>query len=194
MGIFDHITQLLGKDGSTKASITSRGTKGAVAVELVDASGNQVSSFGDATAANQALQLAREIAIANSTDSIDNKLSSGVAASGESSVVYSNGAAKTPLFAKIDAAGNGDNTIVPAAGGKIRVLALFMVATAAVNVRFESGASGTALTGQMNLTTNSGFVLPYNPVGWFETDSSALLNLELSGAVSVDGSLTYIIV
>jgi hypothetical protein len=44
----------------------------------------------------------------------------------------------------------------------------------------------------MNLTTNSGFVLPFNPVGWFETAANTLLNLELSGAVSVDGSLVYI--
>lgn len=99
----------------------------------------------------------------------------------------------TPKFAIIDAATSGDNTLVAAvASNKIRVLALFMVASAAVTARFESGAGGTALTGQMQLAANGGFVLPFNPVGWFETGTNTLLNLELSGATSVDGNLVYI--
>jgi hypothetical protein len=101
--------------------------------------------------------------------------------------------ALTPKFAIIDAATSGDNTLVAAVTSKkIRVLAAFMVSAGTVNARFESGAGGTALTGQMNLVANSGFVLPFNPVGWFETAVTTLLNLELSGAVSVDGSLVYV--
>lgn len=101
--------------------------------------------------------------------------------------------ALTPKFAVIDAASSGDNTILVAvASKKIRVLSLFVVAAGAVVVRFESGAGGTALTGQMNLAANGGFVLPFNPLGWFETASNTLLNMELGGAVSVDGSLCYV--
>lgn len=101
--------------------------------------------------------------------------------------------ALTPKFAVIDAATSGDNTLVASvAGKKIRVLALFLVAAGTVTTRFESGAGGTALTGQMNLVANSGFSLPFNPVGWFETAATTLLNLELSAAVSVDGCLTYV--
>lgn len=111
----------------------------------------------------------------------------------ESSEMRAGGSAVTPKFAVIDAATSGDNTLVAAvASKKIRVLALFAVATGAVNVRFESGAGGTALTGQMNLVANTGFVLPFNPAGWFETAVNTLLNMELSAAVSVDGSLVYI--
>jgi len=97
-------------------------------------------------------------------------------------------------FAAIDAASSGDNTIQAAAGAgiKIRVLSAFLVAAGTVNVRFESGAGGTALTGQMNLVANSGFTLPYNPAGWFETADNTLLNLELSAAVSVDGCVSYV--
>lgn len=97
-------------------------------------------------------------------------------------------------FAIIDAALSGDNTIVAAAGAgiKIRVLAVFMIATGTVTVRFESGAAGTALTGQMDLVANTGFTLPFCPVGWFETADNALLNLELSAAVSVDGAVVYV--
>lgn len=103
-------------------------------------------------------------------------------------------ATSVPKRAVIDAATSGDNTLVAAAGAgiKIRVTSLFLVAAGTVNARFESGASGTALTGQMNLVANSGFTLPFNPDGWFETADNTLLNLELSAAISVDGALTYI--
>lgn len=99
----------------------------------------------------------------------------------------------TVQYAKIDAATSGDNTLVAAVTGKkIRVLSLFLVSAGTVDTRFESGASGTALTGQMSLVANTGYVLPYNPMGWFESAASALLNLELSAAISVDGCLTYV--
>jgi len=94
--------------------------------------------------------------------------------------------------AVIDVAGSGDNTLVAAISNtRIRVLAAFLVTAGAITVRFESGAGGTALTGQMNIAANGGFVLPFNPAGWFETNAGQLLNLELSGAVSVDGCLVY---
>lgn len=99
----------------------------------------------------------------------------------------------TIKYSIIDAALSGDNTIVAAVTGKkIRVLSCWVVAAAAVTVRFESGAGGTALTGQANAGANGGFVLPFNEGGWFETASGSLLNLELGGAVSVDGSLSYV--
>lgn len=96
--------------------------------------------------------------------------------------------------AVIDHANSGDNTVVAAvAGKKIRVLSLFFVVAGAVNVRWESGAGGTGLTGQMEFAAKGdGMALNHNPLGWFETAAGALLNLELSGAVSVDGALQYI--
>ena len=116
-----------------------------------------------------------------------------VQAVAESSSMQAGGASVTPKFAVIDAATSGNNTLVAAVSAKkIRVLSLFLVAAGTVNVRLESGANGTALTGQMSLVAATGFVLPYNPAGWFETASNTLLNLELSGAVSVDGALSYI--
>lgn len=92
----------------------------------------------------------------------------------------------------IDHASSGDNTIVAAVANRaIVVQAVMLVTAGAVNVRFESGASGTALTGQMNLAANGGFVLPFCEEGWFECATNTLLNLELSGATSVDGVLIY---
>jgi len=111
----------------------------------------------------------------------------------ESSAMRIDGVTVTPKFAIIDHATSGDNTLVAAVNPKkIRVLAAFFNVAADVTARFESGAGGTALTGQMQIKAGSGFVLPYSPVGWFETASNTLLNLELSGAVSADGALVYI--
>lgn len=94
--------------------------------------------------------------------------------------------------AAIDAATSGNNTIVAAvAGKKIRVLAVTLVGAGSVTARFESDADGTALTGQMTLAASTVVELGYNPAGWFETVSGELLNLELSGAVSVDGCIVY---
>lgn len=116
-----------------------------------------------------------------------------VQSSAESNQMTAGGTVVVPKFAVIDAATSGDNTLVAAVTAKkVRVLALFLVAAGTVNVRFESGAGGTALTGQMNLIANTGFALPYNPAGWFETASNTLLNMELSAAISCDGCLTYI--
>lgn len=119
-----------------------------------------------------------------------------VIAHGETSTIYQNGTARTPAFLVIDAATSGNNTLLAAqgAGNKIRVHQLMLVSAGTVNVRFESGADGTALSGQMNLVANTGFVLPYSPIGWFETAANTLLNLELSAAVSVDGVCAYTVV
>lgn len=97
------------------------------------------------------------------------------------------------LFAKVDAASSGDNTIVAAvAGKKIRVLcgSLTMTGTA-VTIRFESAAGGTALTGQMTPAQGQTIPITYCPMGNFETVAGELLNLELGGAQSVDGWLVY---
>lgn len=96
-------------------------------------------------------------------------------------------------YAAISAAASGDNTLVAAiAGKKIRVLSAVLVASGGANtVRFESGAGGTALTGQMDLAADGQLVLPLNGFGWFETGVAALLNLELSAATPVAGALVY---
>jgi hypothetical protein len=96
-------------------------------------------------------------------------------------------------YAVINVASSGDNTVVAAvAGKKIRVLSLYYMAAGTVTVRFESGASGTALTGVVEHTAQTGAVLPFNEDGWFETAAGVLLNIELSGNISIDGSLSYI--
>jgi len=95
--------------------------------------------------------------------------------------------------AVIDNATSGDNTLVAAVPGKkIVVLSLTLISAGTMTVRFESGASGTALTGQMSVLAATGFHWGFNPIGHIETAAGQLLNLELSAATSADGCLSYI--
>lgn len=104
--------------------------------------------------------------------------------------------ALTPVFVAVAAASNGDNTLVAAdATRKIRVLAGHLTMTGtAVTIRFESGAGGTALTGQMTPLQGTSIDLPFCPLGHFETAVNTLLNLELGGAQAVAGWLVYVLV
>lgn len=104
------------------------------------------------------------------------------------------GVALTPKFAKISAAGSGNNTLVAAVTSKkIRVLAYNLIGAGAVNAKFQSDASGTDLTGLKTIAAaGGGLCAPFSPVGWFETATGVLLNLNLSGAVLVAGELVYV--
>jgi len=120
-----------------------------------------------------------------------------VIASQETSTLYNGSTALTPKFAAIAAATSGDNTLVAAVTSKkIRVLSICLVAGAAGNIYFTSNAAGTVIfggsTNKINLAINGGFVLPYSPVGWFETSSGHLLNMNASSTGPFSGGLTYI--
>lgn len=108
---------------------------------------------------------------------------------------YSSGGSQTslPKFATISASSNGDNTLIAAVTGKkIRVLSYVLVSNGTVNAKFQSGASGTDLTGLLYEVANSGVSAGYNPVGHFETAVSTLLNLNLSAGTAVGGHITYV--
>lgn len=112
----------------------------------------------------------------------------------ETGSIYNGTSALTPKFAAIAASISGNNTLVLAvASKKIRVLAYNLIGSAAVNAKFQSGAGGTDLTGLKYIAAaGGGICAPFNPVGWFETASNTLLNLNLSGAVAVGGELVYV--
>jgi hypothetical protein len=101
--------------------------------------------------------------------------------------------AVTPQFIKIAASASGNNTIVAAGTGKIRVLAYNFMGAGAVNAKFQSGAGGTDLTGLKYIAAaGGGICAPFNPAGWFETASATLLNLNLSAAVAVGGEIVFV--
>jgi hypothetical protein len=136
-----------------------------------------------------AIQTAIEAVQAVVEDTDPSPVSSGA----DVSHLYDGATALTPKFAVIHCNTSGNNTIVSAvADKKIRVVQVLLVAAGTVTARFESGADGTALSGQMALVANTGFTLPFSPMGWFETASNTLLNLELSAAVYADGVIGYV--
>lgn len=124
-------------------------------------------------------------ALAKTTDTVSAALATDALMSGTTAL--------TPKFAIISGSTSGDNTVIAAVTSKkIRVLSALLVSAGTTTVRFESGAGGTALTGVMSLVANTGFSLPFNPLGWFETASDTLLNMELNAAVQVSGCISYV--
>lgn len=104
-------------------------------------------------------------------------------------------ASQQKVSLKISAASSGNNTLLAATTGhKIRVHSLHIVAAGSVTADFQSGASGTSLTGVMTLIAGVPFTAEYETEGIFSTASGALLNLSLGGAVQVSGFLTYSLV
>lgn len=77
------------------------------------------------------------------------------------------------------------------AGVQIRVTDLWIMASAAVNVKFASSTAGD-LTGLMYFAANGGIVLPHNERGWFATTANEALNINLSGAVAVGGCIHWV--
>lgn len=123
---------------------------------------------------------------AATTDTITAKLATDTIQNGTTAL--------TPKYAKISASSSGNNTVVAAVTSKkIRVLGWNLVGNGAVNAKWQDGAGGTDLTGLYYVAAaGGGICVPFNPVGWFETSSNTLLNLNLSGAVAVGGSLCYV--
>jgi hypothetical protein len=77
---------------------------------------------------------------------------------------------------------------------KIRVVGLFLVNTTAQSLTFKSGAGGTAITGPLPLAALGQLVLPFNPAGLLRDQRPTLLELALSGATQVSGTLQYVTV
>lgn len=120
-------------------------------------------------------------------------ISGQVAASGETSTIYNGATALTPLFATLTASASGATTVIAAVGGKrIRVIAYDFMANGTVNVKFQSHVTPTDLTGLYYLIANTGKVNNFNPVGWFQTVSGEALDINLSGNISVGGSIVYV--
>ena len=115
------------------------------------------------------------------------------------SAVYDGNTPVLPRFADVDISASGDNPVVSTASGKkVRVLAGWLTMTGtAVTIQFKSGVGGALeepLSGAMTPSQGQTIVLPFNPVGWFETSTNVGLNIELGGAQSVDGGLVYVLV
>lgn len=93
-------------------------------------------------------------------------------------------------FAKISQTAASGVVVAAVTGKKIRVLAWMVVEDTggtAETLVFNSGASGTALTGVMKPTAGVPLLGPYSPTGHFQTAISALLEL-LKGSTVIQAS------
>jgi hypothetical protein len=97
-----------------------------------------------------------------------------------------------PKFAAIQLSATGA-VVAAVAGKRIRVLAAFQSASAAVNTKWQSASTDlTGLTYFVADTLLGPQVLPFNPAGWFQTAKGEALNLNLSGSVAVGGGIVYV--
>ena len=98
-----------------------------------------------------------------------------------------------PQSAVISDALSGDNTIVAAAGAntRIAVWGYTMIADGTVLAAWESAAGGTALSGRMSFQAREGVSVSPGSQPLFICAANALLNLELSAAVAMQGHVTY---
>lgn len=112
--------------------------------------------------------------------------------------LYSGTTALTPKTTCVRASASGDNVVVLSVTSKqVRVLAMALVANTTVSAYIvDVSASGTPLMGAatcpITIWPSGGFILPFNPAGWFDTTSARNLVLNLSGANQVAGTITYV--
>jgi len=111
----------------------------------------------------------------------------------QTDVMMSQLAALSPkFFSEAVAASDTDEELVAAvASKKIRILALIIHCGAtATDATFESG--GVTRIHKVPAGANGGQVLPFNPVGWFETGSGASLTVTTSAGSTTEISGVYI--
>ncbi len=105
---------------------------------------------------------------------------------------YFNGSPLLVQTAVIATSSSGSTLIVAAVAGRvIRALSDRVMANGTVNVKWKSNT--TDICGLAYLVANTGYVDPFNPVGWFETAAGEALNIDLSAAVAVGGVLRYVV-
>lgn len=98
------------------------------------------------------------------------------------------------LFIPIETALASTTLIVGVANRRILVLSAWLVALTAVNAKFQTSTGPVDISGPAYCAQNGGIVLPFNAGGWFQTLRGDSLILNLSGTISVGGSLSYILV
>lgn len=115
----------------------------------------------------------------------------------DTSYVQASDVAIAPAFAFANvSAGQTDSSLVAAVTGKkIRVLSVVCVAGAtATNITFNTkpGGSGVAISMLFANGINSGFCLPFSPVGWFDTGVGEGLTVTTGAGAATGVQVVYI--
>lgn len=105
--------------------------------------------------------------------------------------------AETPtgiLYVPIETSLSSTTLVVGVAGKRIVVVSAWLVASAVTQSKFQTATGPTDISGPAYDAQYGGIVLPFNAGGWFQTFVGDSLLLNLSPAVAVGGSLSYILV
>ena len=94
-------------------------------------------------------------------------------------------------YTPIETASSG-TLVVGVSGRRIVVTSLWVVASANVNVKFQTFTGSADISGPAYCVANGGIVLGFNAGGWFQTLPGDSLLINLSAGVPVGGSLSYI--
>jgi hypothetical protein len=96
-----------------------------------------------------------------------------------------------PKRASVAASSSGNNEIVAAVSGKIIVVTSYvLVASGTVSAKWRSAS--TDISGAMSMSDTTGAAASDPAHGLVETVAGEALNLNLNGAVAVNGHITYV--
>ena len=100
----------------------------------------------------------------------------------------------TMKYSTINLVASGNTVLVKAvSNSRIKVMSAFLISTGTGFFFWQSGSSSAvSIVGPTYLAANVGYVLPFNPNGWFQTGVATLLNGSLSTITTIGGCITYL--
>lgn len=173
-------------DGTNTAAVKAASTA-PVATDpalVVALSPNSVNANGQTT-----MSASAPVAIASNQSTLAVAMDTTQIADGVSGTMLT--ATKT----KISIASATTTTLVALVSSKkIRVLAMYLVSTGANTINLQSHATTSNSDGLPGYAANGGIVLPFNPLGWFDTTTGEALDMVTSGSGQVSGQILTVAV
>jgi hypothetical protein len=184
------------KGATTAADVTSTSQsvdRQALDVQIRTSAGAAVDTFGSSTEYDDGDLRGTATGVLAMGDDGTNIQSLNVDTSGRLNINTQFGKPTTASLSSvsINAAANGNNTLIAAVGGQtIRVFKMFMVAAANVDVILRDGAA-TDLTGVMSLSKYGSVTLDLDGEPWFITAAGNAFVINLSAATQMSGRIYY---
>lgn len=168
-------------DGTASVAITSAAPSSTAAALVVAISPNGINANGSTTMASCApVTLATDqppIVVGHTMDRVFNGVTS-----------------TTPVFSQATTSLAATQIVASTSGKKIRIMNMALHGNGAVNAKLQSSTT-VDITPVAPVGSNYGYVLPFSPVGWFETAVGSSLNLSLAPSnVNVGVHICYVLV
>lgn len=98
-------------------------------------------------------------------------------------------------FDSISASTTDSSLVAASTGVRIRVLAVVInqgdTTPSTVTFNTKGSGSGTSIYGALKAAANGGFVLPYNPKGWFATNAGEGLSVTTGAGSATTVGVVY---